>query len=162
MTEHELYWLAGLLEGEGSFLFGPPSQPNRISLALQMTDEDVVRRAALMMGEQPVGCTRRNSEKGWKPLYYFRVRGKEAAAWMKLLLPLMGLRRSQRIREVLAAFVPRNRGDNLRKLTAENVLELKALRAAGWTFDRLAEKYKVTRPSIRSAFYGETFKDLGS
>ncbi len=40
----ELHWLAGLLEGEGSFMVGPPSDPRRPAIAVQMTDEDVMRR----------------------------------------------------------------------------------------------------------------------
>lgn len=41
-----LLWLAGLLEGEGSLIPGPPSYPNSPIIAIQMTDEDVVAKAA--------------------------------------------------------------------------------------------------------------------
>ncbi len=44
MDERILHWLAGLLEGEGSFLKPPPSAPNTPRITLQMTDEDVVQR----------------------------------------------------------------------------------------------------------------------
>lgn len=40
----ELHWLAGLLEGEGSFMAGPPSSPGLPVLAVNMTDHDVMAR----------------------------------------------------------------------------------------------------------------------
>ena len=46
MIARDLYWLAGLLEGEGSFMRGPPSRPNMPAIAIQMTDEDVIQRVA--------------------------------------------------------------------------------------------------------------------
>jgi hypothetical protein len=49
-AEFELYWLAGLLEGEGSFVKGPPSRPNCPIVQLAMTDGDVVERAARLLG----------------------------------------------------------------------------------------------------------------
>ena len=50
MDEKELYWLAGLLEGEGSFMRGAPSRPNTPMVSLSMTDEDVVARVGRMLG----------------------------------------------------------------------------------------------------------------
>ena len=43
------YWLAGILEGEGTFMSGPPSQPNSPIVRTCMTDRDVVARAALLL-----------------------------------------------------------------------------------------------------------------
>ena len=34
----ELHWLAGLLEGEGTFMTGPPSSPGLPVIAVNMTD----------------------------------------------------------------------------------------------------------------------------
>lgn len=55
MSEKELYWLAGLLEGEGSFSPGPTSAPNSARISLTITDADVVARVAALWG---VGETR--------------------------------------------------------------------------------------------------------
>jgi hypothetical protein len=41
---HEVHCLAGLLEGEGSFMAGPPSNPRMPVISVHMTDEDVVAR----------------------------------------------------------------------------------------------------------------------
>ena len=43
----ELHWLAGLLEGEGSFMTGPPSSPGLPVIAVNMTDQDVMARIGL-------------------------------------------------------------------------------------------------------------------
>lgn len=43
-------WLAGLLEGEGTFVAGPPSAPTVPLIRLVMTDGDIVQRAAGLIG----------------------------------------------------------------------------------------------------------------
>lgn len=42
----EIAWLAGLMEGEGSFFLSQ----NQPKMALLMSDEDIVSRAALLLG----------------------------------------------------------------------------------------------------------------
>jgi hypothetical protein len=96
----DLLWLAGLLEGEGSFDAQRGRYP-RIRLA--MTDRDVVGRAASLMDTSvrlslhpaPVSAT-----------WHAEIQGERAAAIMREVLPHMGTRRSQRIADVLgvAAF----------------------------------------------------------
>lgn len=86
-------WLAGLLEGEGSFARGPHA---RINLA--MTDVDVVRRAADLMGGAEVYAI---PVPGQKTRYQFGVYGPTAAGWMMTLWPFMGARRRERISEQL-------------------------------------------------------------
>lgn len=47
LQEKDLYWLAGLLEGEGYF------QPKRKSspvIALEITDEDIIQRVCKLIG----------------------------------------------------------------------------------------------------------------
>lgn len=50
MDDSDLYWLAGLLEGEGTFVAGPPSAPTVPLIRLVMTDGDIVQRAAGLIG----------------------------------------------------------------------------------------------------------------
>lgn len=45
-----IIWMAGLLEGEGSFLKPIPSDPRRPIIACRMTDPDVVGRVAMAFG----------------------------------------------------------------------------------------------------------------
>ena len=49
LSPQSLYWLAGLLEGEGSFLKPPPSKPTRVILSVEMTDRDLLERVAAML-----------------------------------------------------------------------------------------------------------------
>lgn len=50
MTLDDLLWLAGYLEGEGSFTSPTPSAPNRPRIQVAATDEDVVQRTAVLWG----------------------------------------------------------------------------------------------------------------
>lgn len=109
MTETELAWLAGLLEGEGCFyLDASPSRLRRgarpaIGVTLQMTDEDVVRRAAHLMDSPSVYMEKRKTAApNHLPSYRTGVYGAKAEWLMYILLPFMGNRRSERIRELLA------------------------------------------------------------
>ena len=74
----DLLWLAGLLEGEGSFVKGPPSRPNAIGIAVEMIDEDVVERLANLFRVALVRLPSRNHK--WKPTFRVLLRGDRAAA----------------------------------------------------------------------------------
>ena len=97
MSELDLYWLAGLLEGEGSFLHGTPSEPERVTISLEMTGEDIVQRAARLLETNYY----RRSRKNWKDSYYLRCSTRKSIPIMKVLYPLMGNRRQERIKEIL-------------------------------------------------------------
>jgi hypothetical protein len=47
MTESDLAWLAGLLEGEGCFHFTRTAY-----VVISMTDEDIIERAASLMNSK--------------------------------------------------------------------------------------------------------------
>ena len=92
-SDNDLYWLAGLLEGEGSFtqLSKEPGVP---VISLGMTDEDIVARAANLMKVSyhtiplPSGKSR----------YQFMIKGRpRAGRIMSTLYPLMGERRKTQI-----------------------------------------------------------------
>lgn len=89
-------WLAGLLEGEGCFLF----VDGRPRITLVMTDEDTVNRAAVLMGTHSTVLKKREAHH--KVPYKAALSGVQACTAMRVLLPLMGSRRRQRIEEVLA------------------------------------------------------------
>jgi hypothetical protein len=105
MTHEELCWLAGWLEGEGCFCFKDSPRGARILVQVFSTDLDVLERAAtLMMSTNiltipPRACvgTQWKSRGGWRT----EVQGQKAADLMRLLLPLMGRRRSAAISAAL-------------------------------------------------------------
>ena len=82
MKERDLAWLAGLLEGEGSFLKAPPSNPNCPRISLEMTDKDIVERAAALMEGKAV---KRETLKNplWKSTYRVIIKGSRAVALMR-------------------------------------------------------------------------------
>jgi hypothetical protein len=100
----DIHWLAGLLEGEGSFVRSPPSSPNTINVSLEMTDEDVVARVAAMWGV--AYCKPHKRKATWKQSFRVTVRGGPASRWMHLLRPLMGARRKGQIDAALKTFRP--------------------------------------------------------
>jgi hypothetical protein len=95
-TDHDRLWLAGLLEGEGTFDLSKGRYP-RIRLA--MTDRDVVGRAATLM-DTSIRLSLKRAPSA--PTWHSEVSGPRAEAIMREILPFMGARRSQRIAEVLA------------------------------------------------------------
>lgn len=85
----DIMWLAGLLEGEGCFMLNEKRYP---AICLGMTDEDVVVRAANMMGCRVY----RN-----RNMYIAQINGSCAIAWMMMLYPILGKRRREKIVEVV-------------------------------------------------------------
>ena len=99
VAQKDLHWIAGLLEGEGSFLFPSPSNPSTPTISLESTDRDVVERAAHILGLTTVFV--RPPRNNAKETHIIRMHGKRAIAWMERLLPLMASRRGARILEIL-------------------------------------------------------------
>ena len=112
MTPEETAWLAGLLEGEGAFgCSGAKARPQSRTLRIQlnMTDEDVVRKAAVLMENAPVYRYSKKKDtsraiKSTKDAFHTYVVGYGAERIMELILPYMGNRRTARINEVLALY----------------------------------------------------------
>lgn len=142
MTEVELAWLAGLLEGEGSFLRGPPSAPNTPVAKVQMTDRDVIARVAALF---EVGYVNESQHEEYKTAYQTMLRGERAVELMKRLRPFMGARRQGQIDEVLASYSPKR--PNLDEAT---VREIRQRLANGEPVKRLSEHYKRARETIRA------------
>lgn len=108
MTEAEVAWLAGFLEGEGTFYI--KSQPNRNyripTIKVGGCDKDVIERAAKLLGSESLQFERRRQEH-WKDQWKVQVYGKRAVGIMQQVLPLMGERRATKIKEVISAWETR-------------------------------------------------------
>jgi hypothetical protein len=92
----DIAWLAGLLEGEGCFRIHKKSP----GITVNMTDEDVVARAAKVFG-YPKPDKAYIQRTGRKPIWCFSMHGKHAVAWMMTLYTFMGERRRAKIREII-------------------------------------------------------------
>lgn len=107
MTETELAWLAGFLEGEGSFIFH--TKPNKGYITKQFivqavsVDEDVVRHAASLCAARVSGPYRYGAEHH-QPYYRMMLaRRYEVLNLLHSLRPLMGQRRRAQIDSMLQA-----------------------------------------------------------
>jgi len=104
MSPQELHWLAGWLEGEGSFLAPPPSDPRRPRISGQARDRDVVTEVGRLFQIKPVfdpSGKRRNPT--WSVMWRVLVQGQRAITLMLALEPLMGQRRREKIRTAITA-----------------------------------------------------------
>jgi hypothetical protein len=101
----DLYWLAGLLEGEGTFGFRTGSGKDQFQprLRLAMTDKDVIERAARIMNTSHYSY-KNSARENEQLLHCCTLTCSKAANLMKLILPHMGERRSTKIKEILVKY----------------------------------------------------------
>jgi len=111
--DSEVAWLAGLLEGEGSFVHtrlrrAPRGIYHYARVQLSMTDRDVVERAVEVVGRlcgKRVNIySRARHSKEWKPIYQICWHGETALSVMKAVRPFMGHRRGAAIDALLSQF----------------------------------------------------------
>ena len=150
-TRENITWLAGLLEGEGYF----GVNGRRPTMALGMTDEDVVRKAARIGGVGHVRGPYRNpssSKLNHKPTWHWKVSsGAHVYALCAALYPFMGKRRAARIQEVMDAFRNRTRGSPPHGVRAKYLAGCRCdpCRLAHRDYSRLYER-KVDRKKKRA------------
>lgn len=92
-----LYWIAGLLEGEGCFQFRNRHNP---IIQLCMTDKDVVIRAAKVLGCHKV-IEQNNKTVSGKSVYRTVLYGNKAVQWIMTIYSLMGGRRKIQLRKCI-------------------------------------------------------------
>lgn len=151
-------WLAGVLEGEGSFMSGAPSRPNSPRIQVTMTDEDVIVRIANILGVRYNALHRStDGEKAWKQAYFICWRGKRALEWMRKLYPLMGARRQAQIDQALASHDPFKHYKNNAKLSEEQVREIYLRAHAGELQSRIAGDFGVDRTTVADIKRGKSW-----
>ena len=101
----EVCWLAGWLEGEGSFMAPPPSDPRRPRIAGVSRDRDVIDRVAKSLRISPYAQREpRRLSRGWSICWRVCKAGGGAVALMEALHPLMGTRRTAQIDAALSFY----------------------------------------------------------
>lgn len=108
----DIYWLAGLLEGEGCFTTNSSAAHYRPVIKLKMDDADVVEKALHILkphayrknGNEIKKYSREQESRsfGRGSYYHATIGGRRAAGWMMTLYTLMGERRQARIRQLLS------------------------------------------------------------
>jgi hypothetical protein len=150
----DLHWVAGLLDGEGTFLAGPPSAPRSPAVQLAMVDRDIVERAAALL--RVAVCVVPARRDGWRTAYSARVRGFPAVLWMKRLRPLMGARRREQIDRAVASHGP----DPRQLLNGERATEALARLARGESVRQVAERFGTSIWCIYDLRLGRTHAHL--
>src|SRR5688500_6318385 len=94
IEDQDLYWLIGLLEGEGTFL-AARSRRGMPVVRVEMTDKDVVTRVGALLKRAVIPLRARKAH--YKPPYVTCIKGAPAIALMRTILPQMGaVRQAQR------------------------------------------------------------------
>lgn len=94
MSRIDLAWVAGLLEGEGSFC----SVGDVASVQMVSTDADVIATVHRITGLGNVGTVKRKIKPKHSPQRYWRVtRQADVRLLLEALLPLMHRRRANQI-----------------------------------------------------------------
>jgi len=110
LTEIEVAWLAGLLEGEGSFHFTMTGNTPALRIQLAMTDRDIVERVAKIFSITitTLSCKDKPNNLGSvKDYYRIYICGAKARAVMRAIQPFMGKRRTEEINKQLTAWETR-------------------------------------------------------
>lgn len=106
LTATELAWVAGIIEGEGSFLLqtgGHRRRPVGV-IVVMMTDEDVLLRLARYVGAGDVRAVNQTAHPERRALWCWRItRTNDVVALARQLRPLMGERRQGQLDRVLTA-----------------------------------------------------------
>lgn len=104
MSVVEFHWLAGWLEGEGSFLAPPPSDLRRPRISAKARDKDVMAKVGRLLAVKPIpdrSGELRNPT--WSTLWRVLLQGSRASRLMLALEPMMGRRRQTQIRRAITA-----------------------------------------------------------
>ena len=109
LTEPQIAWIAGLLEGEGSFgidqrsskRYANSKAPASPFIKIAMTDEDVIARLSSYL-DKPYCLPKRLTVTG-KQVYQLHIGEKQKVFWLlQLIRPYMGERRGAKIDECLS------------------------------------------------------------
>lgn len=128
----QLAWLAGILEGEGSFLVHRNVVNGKAyrypKIIVGMTDLDIIQRVAAMF-QSKVNVLAKTPNR----LQVFRAMttGNPAAEWMRALHPMMGVRRQGRIQEILEEWDSRESTQALRSRSCKIAAALRQRSAKG-------------------------------
>jgi hypothetical protein len=101
MTDLELGWVAGLMEGEGCF-YSKRTKSLVTRIIVGSTDKDVLDKLASICGGKVGGPYL--ADKRVKPFWNWNIWGRKAYELMKLVRPLMGSRRQNKIDAVVEAY----------------------------------------------------------
>lgn len=148
-TDIEIAWVAGLLEGEGSFLTKSGGRYSAV-VKCQMADKDVLDHLQRILDCGLIhACKTRNENH--KPTWVWTVQGDQAVEVMASTLPFMFSRRTEQIEEALRVHLDRKKlvEDEKLKKILRNQLISQEYAEGELTYRDLGTKYGVSRETVR-------------
>ena len=147
----DIAWLAGLLEGEGNISINGRS----LTVRLKMTDQDVVTRAAAILGGRVYSDPKiRRWQK--KPTWTTQVKGTLAAGWAMTLYPWFGQRRREQVRQAIAHWrtqghgvISPGLGDSIRAYRQARYAQTEIMRLLGVSKSTVYRHTKNVVPRMR-------------
>lgn len=121
ISDNDLLWLAGLLEGEGWFCKANKKR-NCPSMGVEMTDLDIIERVSKLFNRKIYKI--KGQKEHYKDTYLVKLSGSHAVELMKRLKSLMGFRRQKQIQEAIDSYDPKitlQRWVTRTKLTSEKL-----------------------------------------
>jgi hypothetical protein len=119
----QIAWVAGILEGEGSFGFSNNSKCPCIWLG--MSDIDVIRGVRNIIDPSyaiNIHGIKDNRLPHYKKQYRITVNGIRAIQWMMTIYPLMSRRRKDRIKQLLSTWMSWTYSDRYRRDKRTNLI----------------------------------------
>lgn len=155
---HDMAWAAGLFEGEGNIQLTADKRREGVWLrwlGLGMTDEDVVRRFRDVVGAGSIYFRPRPAKHpNWKDCWYWQT-----AQWLEIerileaFMPYFGERRLAMAERMLA----HRPADPRRKLTADQVAEIRRLGQGELSQAAIGDLFGVTQPLISRILAGRIY-----
>ena len=149
-------WLAGILDGEGSFYVN--AKRGYAAISIGMKDQDVIRRVADTMGCKSIWLAP-------KRIWRCAVQGRRALLVMDRVYSWMGNRRSAKIdevREAVKELPGQARGERAgnARLTEQQVQKIHALFAEGHLQREIGLMFGVTQANVSSILQGKNWSHL--
>ena len=152
ISEHDLHWLAGWLEGEGCFAANKVGGGCYPVIDAKSVDRDIIMRVAALLGSNDISVDRRSQRHtGQQDIYTLRVSGRRAELWMRKLLPLMGQRRRAAIERALRKSTLKPYGElhHLGTLGFAKAEEIRALyKSTHQSYEALGRQFGVSKWTI--------------
>lgn len=123
-----------------------PSRPNSPQIAIQMTDLDIMERAALLLDSKVFSVKKRKPH--WRQPYLILVRGSKAVALMKQFRPWMGERRKQQIDRALTGYNDIFKLKRDREFSPEEISEMLLLRVEGFSYRKISKLFDASHTTI--------------
>jgi hypothetical protein len=160
-VRNQIFWLAGILDGEGWFGYNKSSQ---LFVGIESTDKDIVANIAKIFSYKIRTRHRKDSRIKWnksnfKPTYTVVIAGEKAAGLMMSLLGIKNL--SQRRRQkIISLLIQWKQRPNLRthKLNSRQVQFIKEEYLQGNINQiSLTKKYNVSKSAINRIVRGLSY-----